>query len=564
MLLLKKFQIKSEFIPVTIFSGITLLMYIGGLLHVLSYTILLITGLGTLCLLWILCINRITLADLKKLFTPGMAIFVVACALLFFTYQHARLTRNDDFSHWALIVKQIAKEGRLPDSMTPLITFQSYPPGSALFIYYIIRILGYGFDLNIVEGKMLFAQGMLIFSCLLTLFSLIQTRRKVLYGISIVVILVASVFLLTLEMPLNTLVVDTLLPLVALANTVILIGYRNDIKRAALLSIPLMVLTLLVKNTGIFFFAVNAVLLLILAIRAKGMQRLGLAVAGIAVPILMLLLWHNHVHLNFDNNTGMHAIDFERYEQTYLEKEELGTDDIIQGFLRKATDPKERGLQLYIAWNMVLLLCVLGSLKQRPKIFVALFILGNVLYVVYQAGVLLAYLYSMTMEEAMRLASYNRYHGTIIQYLVGVATAAILFSWKRAKTFEYALALLLIFTLSFPVMEGKLYTKLEPYTVQSMPYIDRLDQSVQDIEDPTAHAYTLYISPTWLAPEYVAFYARYSLDTTDVQVVYWVNDEDDFWDILDDSDVFIVLDENDDLRDWLEPFGERESYIGVF
>jgi len=446
MLLLKKCNIKSEFIPVTVFSGIVLLMHVGGLLNMLWPMVLLITGLGALCLLWFLFKVRIQWAYLKKLFTPGMVIFLLASAAMFVAYRHARLLTNDDYSHWGLIVKQMSLHGRLPDDLVKVITFQSYPPGSALFIYYIIEVLGCGFNtakelgLDYVEGKMLFAQGMLLFSCLLTLFPFAKTHRKALYCISIAMILAASVFLLTLTMSINTLFVDTLLPLVAVANTLVLLAYRDDLKRASLLSIPLMTLTLLIKHSGVFFFAVNALLLAALAIRAmrrsreakaspRGKRMLVLAALGIAVPLLMLLLWHGRVGMVFGDNTGKHSMDLDRYEIVYSARTDSENDDIAERFLHAATDPKDRSFQLYIAWNVLLALCILGSLNRRPKALIATLIFGNLLYIGYQIGLLLTYLYTMSLEEAAMLASYHRYQGTAIQYLVGVSIAVILFSW---------------------------------------------------------------------------------------------------------------------------------------
>ena len=47
----------------------------------------------------------------------------------------------DNFSHWALIVKSMSLTNSFPSFKTDVIMFTSYPPGSAVFIYYFINII---------------------------------------------------------------------------------------------------------------------------------------------------------------------------------------------------------------------------------------------------------------------------------------------------------------------------------------------------------------------------------------------------------------------------------------
>ena len=50
----------------------------------------------------------------------------------------------------------------------------------------------------------------------------------------------------------------------------------------------------------------------------------------------------------------------------------------------------------------------------------------------------------------------------------------------------------------------------------------------------------------------------------ELQVEFLPENEDEFWDALEEHEFFIILEEDDDVREWMEPFGERESYIGVY
>lgn len=66
-----------------------------------------------------------------------MALVVYAVFLL----HGCVLTYNDDFSHWGLIVRTMLVEDGFPAAGDPLITFTSYPPGTACLIYYVCRMV---------------------------------------------------------------------------------------------------------------------------------------------------------------------------------------------------------------------------------------------------------------------------------------------------------------------------------------------------------------------------------------------------------------------------------------
>jgi len=583
-----KLRVKSEFVPVVIFSGISVLMFAAGLLNVLMHMAYLITGTGLFCFIWFPFKSRSSSTGLKRLFSPGMAVFLAASAALLIVYRYARLLHYDDFSHWGLIVRQMIQDARLPNGTSDLIKYRTYPPGSALFIYYVLNTIGYGRqavnDLGYMEGKMLFAQGILIFSCLLPLFAFIKTRRKGLYCVSAVVTLTASVFILTVSVSINALLVDTLLPLLAFANSAILIWYRNEPKRAALLSLPLMILTLLVKNSGLVFFAANALLFAALVLRSLYRSRkegapsvnkraLALLAVAVMVPLLLLFLWSRHTKLVFEDSVDLHAkhsMTLSHYRQVYAEKDEQEVYDTVERFIEKATDLQEPGLQTYIAWNVLLILQVLVLRKRRSRTLEMTLIFGNLMYAVYQAGSLAMYLFSMPGIEAIWVVAYDRYHYTVVQYLVGLGTAASLYSWgggtenRSSRVTDPILGIVLTVALCFPIWEARLYTKLGPHNAGSIPIVSRLDQAVKELDDPSAHAYTIYAPSSRDDFGYVSLYARYALFTSRVTVVDSFDDEDSFWDALDESEFFIVLEEDDNLREWMEPFGERESYIGIY
>ena len=71
----------------------------------------------------------------------------------------------DNFSHWALIVKSMSLTNSFPSFKTDVIMFTSYPPGSAVFIYYFIKLVG------VTESNAIFAQILLILASITTIFN---------------------------------------------------------------------------------------------------------------------------------------------------------------------------------------------------------------------------------------------------------------------------------------------------------------------------------------------------------------------------------------------------------
>ena len=145
----------------------------------------------------------------------------------------------------------------------------------------------------------------MLLSCVLTLFAFIKNKKRV---VSYLVLAVSSFFMLTLPLSLQSLLVDTLLPLLAVANAAVMVYYRKDILKAAALSLPLITVTVLIKDSGILFAVFNIMLLLALAaadcyrqIKSSKKDRVIKVVAVILIavifPIACRYLWEQHVEM---------------------------------------------------------------------------------------------------------------------------------------------------------------------------------------------------------------------------------------------------------------------------
>ena len=156
-----------------------------------------------------------------------------------------RLTHYDNFSHWALAVKYLLLAEELPGAETTLLPFRDYPPGSSLFVAYICRYMGHS------QGQMLLAQNSLLLACFLAVFGMVRERRRFLLY-SFLGMGLSLLSYLNLTVRINNLLVDFLLPLLALSSMAYSRREENNLRLCAG-QILLLGFTGIVKDTGLFF-----------------------------------------------------------------------------------------------------------------------------------------------------------------------------------------------------------------------------------------------------------------------------------------------------------------------
>ena len=145
----QKSGIDIHFAPALVMTAQLLAVFLAGLLNLMNICVWLLFLLGLYLFAQGIYTRR---ADFFKAFSGvGFLFFALFSVVLFAAMYGKEISGYDDFSHWALIVKQMLEDGRYPN-FENMIIFQSYPPGAAVWIYGVCRFLG-GSD-----GMMLTAQ----------------------------------------------------------------------------------------------------------------------------------------------------------------------------------------------------------------------------------------------------------------------------------------------------------------------------------------------------------------------------------------------------------------------
>ena len=576
LLIYKRFDVKAEFIPAIVFSSITAIMYAAGLLNVMYSATWLLLLAGFFIFLYLILSKNIQLSDYKNIFTPGIIIFLLSSAAVFLLYRGARLYHYDNFSHWGLIVKLMLLKNRLPNFSDAIISYKTYPPGSALFIYYITRIIGK------TEGKMLIAQNILLLSCVLTLFSFIENKKRV---ISYIMLSVSSLFLIILPLSLDFLLVDTLLPFLALANTAAIIYYRKDIIKAGILSLPLLVITILVKDSGILFAVINSALLALLAIadcckkykssnKDKILKVLAVIFIVVIIPIACRYLWTQHIEMVFPantKNTSRHALSLDFFRKTLSYKSGDDRNAITRTFIEKVSSLENQGNQLMIAFNLLLMLVMIFNLIFRKKIahVIITMLAGNVLYAVYQVCLFFTYLVSMPVNEARYLAGYDRYNASIMCYILGLSIlciAANMFddiSLNKNKVFNAITGTVAAAAFLFGINHYKLWSRITPAKLSfDNSVVLRYDKAIEGLKDLSSKSYLIYVSPKEYN-NYIKYMSRYKLFTDKFEIIQTI-ESDEFFEKVSKYEYLLVLDNERDIVEILEPVQKRDSYIGHY
>ena len=424
-------RVKEWFVPLVCMTGIGLTLFWGALSGAAALTadLVLAGGLAGGAVFLLFCIRGKIHLPKWNLCRCGFLLGTAAFGILSLNLE---LLHYDNFSHWAVIVKYLLSADRLPGADTAIVAFRDYPPGSSLFIYYVCRFAGHS------RGMMLLAQNSMIFACFYAVFGIVkETRRFLLYAVLGMGCSVLSYLNITIRI--NNLLVDFLLPLLAMASAAVSYRCREEKGKLCLLQVILLGFTLTVKSTGAYFAGVAGIYALWEMIRGERacpgggkespkngtarekkvgcgrksvFQRVILCVILLCGAVLPSLAWTYHVHTDLEGykiNNGTPA-------------EENVYGQIAGEFIKAVFDPSGRAVRMLFFCIFLSALAVLyARLKMKKR-----WHLGRILPAVmiltalYYTGMLYMYLHSMSAGEALRLAGFERYACSVVTLAVGL------------------------------------------------------------------------------------------------------------------------------------------------
>lgn len=529
-----------------IFASIGSLMFLAGILNLLPETAAFICLLG--CVLGVRSIRR--RESPLALISPGTLFFAVGSVVMAALLFRAKFTSYDNFSHWAIVVKRMLATDRFPNFSDVNIQFQSYPLGSSCFIYYIAKVSGIRF-----EWMQMLAQAVLMLGMTAALFSC--SRRPVTHLLTAVV----GVALLAGDVDFTSLMVDTLLPLTALAGLAACVALRDRIGERPWLLLPFLLFLMSIKNSGLLFDVVLLVCMLCCGRKALRGHVRAFALTALS-PFALLLLWQKHVKLVFsDGMHAKHSLSLSLFAATLEEKGEDIIQAITGGMLGKVfslSNPMLYVLLLLLALLLIGRFCLRD--RQSPH-FLAPLVLGS--YAAYELGLFLMYLLTMPTGEALILAGYSRYEKTILIFCAGAAwiyacrLAACALPGALRRTVSAVLAALCAASVFALVKPSRSYFRRQTFAGTTR---EAYDQLIEDYGIPAGCRYMILRSEN--DDGYLYYLTRYLLDPQAVSSaeLSWLIELPDLW---RGYDYLITLDPSEEVQAYLSGHFELSPVIDL-
>ncbi|MGF0028616.1 hypothetical protein [Streptococcus alactolyticus] len=415
-----RFEMNRRLTWVFTFSAITLVLYLAALFNALLPAVYGICGLGAILSVYQL-VRYVTKKDTFRVpdfIALGMLLYLLAFGSVLFK---SPLLHYDNFTYWATIVKFLYSNDSLPTQQDAIISYYTYPVGSSMFIYFVTKIVGFS------EGTMLVGQLLLTLSGLYALFGSLRDERRALPSA-----LIFGSFALfntfNIAIRLNNLLVDFLLPVLALAAISACYAYRNHFWRLSVHMVVVLGTLSIVKVSGLFFVAIALILYVSCVVRLFRRRRVRWwaifpSLATIGLNFSPYLLWQRHIALHFTNaSEAKHAVSFSELGHIMTGKIGGVAREIIDAFTSQSLDLSQLATRGIIALNVVMLVVVLAFvlLRKHSRRFITAWLLVDVMIVAYYIGILLMYLTAMPTDEALELAGFERYTSSMVIMAYGL------------------------------------------------------------------------------------------------------------------------------------------------
>lgn len=333
-----------------------------------------------------------------------------------------KLEHYDNFSHWSLIAKFLFTEDRFPTAADTIISFTSYPLGSSLFLYYVTKIAGFS------DQVLLIGQQIFIFSAIYAIFSILRDKQRLLFP-AILFSYFAVINYYNIAIRMNNLLVDFLLPLLALAAIAGIIAMKDRPKQSLIYLIVILAVLNLVKNSGLFFSLI--VLCIYIGTLFGGTEhsifkKAGMVISAVIGATLPIFIWILHVKQTFP--VSKHEVSISTYQQLLADKTTSEVIAIWSNFSTTVLNLSTQSTQGILLTNVLLIgtwLVIHYRLKRKMSIL--RFWLGiNVVIIGYYASILAMFLFSMPTDEALYLAGFERYTSSIVIFALGLTVFVLI------------------------------------------------------------------------------------------------------------------------------------------
>ncbi len=535
-----KTKIHKYFLPsVTVVFQITV-MFISGLLNTLSVSSFLLLFIGLLLLAYFLLNKKA--GFLHEYFSLGFFFLIIGLIVCSAVLRRQIFVDYDNFSHWAMVVRVMLEKNRFPNFKDSLIMFKEYPLGSSAFIYYFSHCISAS-----SESVWMAGQVYMMLTMIMPLFLYVVSNKIM----STILIVFFTNFIFCYNIRINSLLVDTLLPLVGFCAAVFV--YENFRSRETdtfdKLSLGFFLLTLQqIKNSGVFFIAIIFIQMLVYACRNR--KCFSSHLICFLFPFVSWFLWKQHCKYVFSNaERTKHAMTLVNYKTNFTAK----TIEEIKLIAHKMADFELAGIDLYFFLAFLIMIGVAAYLvnKEFAGSYGKLFIINILIYVIYAVGMFGMYIFSMPGGEATDLASADRYRRSIfiLLYMTDMFVFLKLISGTMVST-KQVLSSVIVFIVM--LLSWREVEKSDTVFIRDDSYERRWIENIAKSYDvPPKSSYAILI-PKGDA-DYSFFLTEYIFQSTEVSAL--VIDSIEQLDLLANYSYIFIYDKgNETIQSWVRMF----------
>lgn len=419
-----KLRYKLNYVYAFPFSAFSIIfvLYLCGLFKCLILGSVLVV-VGVLILTYLNIFKAKTTVNLKDIFNPIFFV-VIAFVLVNFVVSWVRKAHNwDEFSHWALIVKNMHYYNNFANGVETSTVCNGYPPAVSLLLYF-FQFFGNGF----FEGGLFVTLNLLNLCLLLPLCKSFEEKPTI--ASALLSLIICALPIVVYADFYSSLLIDAYLGLMFAYLVVSSCLCKIDGFWLANLSIGsfvlvaskasgagLVVMALIIIYLYKLFFARSS-----LKLCANKWKNLLLLALPIAAVIMSKISWSLYIKLN-DVPKAWGSIAMKDVFALFG-----GLTDFQQSILNKFVSATLNSSRLFCFLTIIFLVvgvvfCIFKKMKVTEIVFwLVATLFANVIYLL---SLLILYWFTFTPAEALALASFDRYYGTIIVGISLILSAII-------------------------------------------------------------------------------------------------------------------------------------------
>lgn len=420
-----------------------IIIYITGMFDNLKLGITLIEGISTIGLiiaLFLLCREKdknIVRERLKNIITPGAIIYIILCTLIILTNKGRKFDDIDEFNHWGKIIKNMFLFNTYGTNENSIITFNEYPPFTAIFQYIFLSVKNiYSEDIIITASSILYI------SIIIPLTEKIKWNKELKKVLVIVPLIIFIPMIFYPNFYLNILV-DGLLGV--MFGMCIFYSYKKDDSILKSINIfSMLTMMVLTKTTGIALAVMAFIILFVRNIYETDKKGIIRSIIILLLVTIITSMWH------IKANGAKKRWNFEKYVQLNEEKDDTYKNKFVK-FLMVSTCIAEGKISVFGATCIIICIGFLVDKKLKEKNYNGKYYIISMLIsiIIYMIALYVSYISIFEKIEADVFACFERYASTILLANI-IFEFAVLTDCKIEINLKKYFVIFTVFVVMFP------------------------------------------------------------------------------------------------------------------